>query len=261
MMDWNLGHYEHTAAQLLLAARIVIDRADPRGGEHVLDVGCGTGNATLLAAERGARVTGVDPAPRLLAVATAEATERGLEASFLEGDAAALPLADGAAEVVVSVFGVIFAADASVAAAELARVTARGGRIVLSAWIPEGPISESVAVARTAIARALSSPAGPAPFAWHDRRALAGLFDSHGFTVTLDQEHHAFTASSASAYLDAEFENHPLWVAGRALLEPRGEAQAVRERALEILQAGNEDRDRFSVTSRYVVATLTDSRP
>ena len=67
--DWGLGRYEDTAAQLEPAARAVVERAAPAAGEHVVDVGCGTGNAALLAAERGARVTGVDPAPRLLDVA------------------------------------------------------------------------------------------------------------------------------------------------------------------------------------------------
>lgn len=75
-LDWSLGNYEHTAAQLLPAARVVVDRAAPAAGERVADVGCGTGNAALLAAARGARVTGVDPAPRLLEVAREQAAAR-----------------------------------------------------------------------------------------------------------------------------------------------------------------------------------------
>jgi protein-L-isoaspartate O-methyltransferase len=47
--DWGVGHYEHTAAQLHPAARVVVDRAAPQPGERVVDVGCGTGNAALLA--------------------------------------------------------------------------------------------------------------------------------------------------------------------------------------------------------------------
>src|SRR4051794_13197189 len=128
--DWGLGRYEDTAGRLEPAARAVVERIAPAAGEAVVDVGCGTGNAALLAAERGARVTGIDPAPRLLEVARQAAAARGLDATFALGHAAALPLADGDADAVVSVFGVIFAPDPRAAAAEMARVTAPGGRIV-----------------------------------------------------------------------------------------------------------------------------------
>src|SRR5436305_15136046 len=111
-LDWSLGRYERTAGQLLPAARLVVERAAPAAGDRVVDVGCGTGNAALLAAERGARVTGVDPATRLLEVARERAAARGLDADFATGDAAHLPVGDGEADVVLSVFGVIFAPDA-----------------------------------------------------------------------------------------------------------------------------------------------------
>src|SRR5215217_3635803 len=122
--DWGVGRYEDTAAQLEPAARVVVDYAAPTAGEHVVDVGCGTGNAALLAAERGARVTGVDPSARLLEVASERAVARDLKAQFVEGEAAGLPIADGDADVVLSVFGVIFASDPRGAVAEMVRVTA-----------------------------------------------------------------------------------------------------------------------------------------
>ena len=89
--DWGLGRYEDTATRLEPAARVVVEAAAPVAGERVVDVGCGTGNAALLAAERGASVTGVDPAPRLLEVARAQAAARGLDATFAPGHAAELP--------------------------------------------------------------------------------------------------------------------------------------------------------------------------
>lgn len=254
-MDWSLGCYERTATQLLPAARAVVERAAPAEGERVVDIGCGTGNAALLAAQGGALVTGVDPAPRLLDVARERAASGRLDATFLSGEAGALPLFDGSADVVLSVFGVIFAPDPSAAAAEMARVSAPGGRILLSAWIPEGAISEVARLARETVAAARGAGAGPAPFAWHDRDAVAGLLEPHGFTVGVEEERLAFGAASPREYLDAEFENHPLWVAGRAVLEPRGEAAELRACALEILEAANEDPGAFRVTSRYVLVT------
>jgi SAM-dependent methyltransferase len=255
-LDWGIGRYEQIAELVLPAARVVVDQAAPAEGERVVDVGCGSGNAALLAAERGARVTGIDPAKRLLEVARGLAAERGLDADFLEGEAAELPLADGEADVVLSVFGVIFAPDPTAAAAETARVTAPDGRIVLSAWIPEGAISELARTWREAIGQALGQPAGPPPFAWHDSEALTGLLGPHGFEIARHEEHRiAFTAESPAGYLDRESSEHPLWVAGRAALEPRGEVEALRERGLAILEEANEDPDAFRVTSRYVVAT------
>jgi SAM-dependent methyltransferase len=255
-VDWSLGRYEGTAIQLEPAARVVVERAAPTAGERVVDVGCGTGNAALLAAERGARVTGVDPAPRLLEVARTRAAAGGLDATFALGDAAALPLADGEADLVLSVFGVIFAADPRAAAGEMARVTAPGGRIVLSAWIPSGAIHEATRVAGETVRKALGAPAGPPPFPWHERDALAGLLGPHGFAVSVDEERLAFTAASPRAYV-AEQADHPLAVAGRAVLAPLGPAasEALLDRMLGIYEDGNEDPEAFQVTSRYVVAS------
>jgi len=254
-LDWSVGRYEQIGEQLLPAARVAVDRAAPAEGEHVVDVGCGTGNASLLAAARGARVTGVDPAERLLEVARELARERGLDATFVSGEAAALPLRDGGTDLVLSVFGVIFASDPVAAAGELARVAGPSGRIILTAWIPAGAIFELARSSRQAVMDALGAPPGPPPFAWHDRRALAGLLGSHGFDVEIVEEQLAFTASSPREYLEVHSAQHPAWVAGRAVLEPLGRLDALREQALGILERDNEDPNAFRVTSRYVVAT------
>jgi SAM-dependent methyltransferase len=255
-VDWSAGSYEHIAAQLLPAARVCIDYAAPAPGERVIDVGCGTGNAALLAAERSARVTGVDPAARLLEVAGERARARGLEVHFIRGEAASLPLPDASADLVVSVFGVIFASDAQAAAAELARVAKPDGRIVLCAWIPEGALYEVIRVRREAMAAATGGAVGPPPFAWHDADALSGLFAPFGLSVALRAGSLPFTAASPQAFIEAEFRDHPMWVAGRAALEPRGEMEAMRDRALRILDAANEEPDGFQVNGRFVMATL-----
>jgi SAM-dependent methyltransferase len=255
-IDWSIGTYEHTAAQLLPTARVIVQHAAIQPGEHVADIGCGTGNGALLAAERGARVTGVDPAGRLLDVARAQAEERGFKASFVVGDASGIPLSDGEIDVVLSIFGVIFAPNPVVAATEMARVTAPGGRIVLSAWIPGGAISQIGRLFGMAVAKAVGAPPPPGPpFAWHERDALVGLFAPHGFEVSLEKHTHAFTASSLEEYLELELANHPLSVAGAAVLEPRGELQPLIDQARELLAAANEDPDAFRVTHSYVVVT------
>ena len=124
------------------ASGVVVERAAPQTSARVLDLGCGTGNAALLAAARGATVTGVDPAPRLLDVARARAVDHGVDITFALGEAAAVPMESGSVDVLLSVFGVIFAPNSVAAAAEMARVTAPHGRIVHSAWLPTGAVSQ-----------------------------------------------------------------------------------------------------------------------
>ena len=259
-MDWGIGSYESLAAQLLPAARVVVESAGLRPEERVLDLGCGTGNAALLAAERTGEVTGVDPASRLLEIARAQAAREGKTVTFLPGEAASLPVGDCAVDVILSVFALIFVPDPGAAAAEMSRVLAPGGRIVLSAWIPAGAMFEMTSTAADAARKAVGTPPGPAPFAWEQRDALLDLLGPHGFSVEVTHHALAFTASSAREFLDDQTQHHPMAVAGLRVLEQLGQAQAVRARLLAILQNGNEDAGKFRVTSRYVVATARRQR-
>jgi SAM-dependent methyltransferase len=252
-VDWGPGRYERIAAQMMPAASAVVASAAPGPDEHVLDVGCGTGNAAVLAGRRGARVTGVDPAERLLDVARERARAGDLDATFIRGEAASMPLPDADVDVVVSTFGVVFAPDATAAVAEIARVSAPAARVVLSAWMPGGAISVVAGIRAEALAGAAGSPDGPPAFAWHDRRALVELFGRFGFSVAAREEQLAFRAASAQDFIDAELRDHPLWIAAGVVLEPRGELQAARDRALGVLEAANEDPDGFCVTSRYAI--------
>ena len=257
-IDWGLGHYECTAAQLAPTSAVLVDRAAPKASERALDIGCGTGNAALLAAARGATVTGVDPAPRLLDVARARAGEHGVDITFARGEAGAIPMESGSVDVSLSVFGVVFAPDPFAAGAEIARVTAPRGRIVLSAWLPGGAVRQVVRMARETEMAALDAPPMPTPFAWHDRDALSALWAPHGFRVDIHPHSHVFTAASIDDYLQDHLIDHPLWVASRAMLEARGKHDVraeIVDRAREILTASNEDPDGFAVTSSYVVAT------
>jgi SAM-dependent methyltransferase len=253
---WHLGKYELIALQLLPAAQVAIDILDPGDGETIVDVGCGTGNASLLAAERGASVIGVDPAERLLEVAATAAEDRDLDAEFVMGEAASMPISNAEADGVVSVFGVIFAPDPAAAAAELARVTKSAGRIVIAAWIPGGPISDAVRLSRETLAEVKGDPPPAPPFAWHERDSLSGLFEPHGFSVSLTEHPLPFRAPSIDEFMRIEGENHPLAVAARPVLEEAGRADEVREGMRRIYEEANEDPDGFRITSRFVVAEL-----
>jgi len=254
--DWGVGRYESTAARLLPVAREVVRRAAIGAGERVLDLGCGTGNAALLAAEHTADVVGVDPAERLLEVARKRAAELGSSAGFRAGSAAAIPCAEASADVLLSVFAVIFAPDPSAAAAEMARVLAPGGRILLSAWPPRGVLQDVNGAAAGMVKAALGAPDGPPPFGWHDLDALSALFAPHGLRVQLAEVSVEFTAPSVDDYLDEQASTHPLAVSGFAVLQRHGRAEELRERLRQILEAANEDPGAFRLTSPYVVATV-----
>lgn len=257
--DWGLGQYETIAAQLLPAAKAVVETVGLRSGERVVDVGCGTGNAALLAAEYETDVIGVDPAARLIQVAAGRAALLGASATFHLGRAEALPLDDGSADVILSVFGVIFASDAHAVATEIDRVLKPDGRIAISAWLPSGAIFAMNSTAAESVRRALGAPSQPRPFAWHGADALARLLQPHGFMLSLEERELAFTAASAREFLDQQLKDHPLAVAGMAILDKVGQARRVRENLLAILDGSNEVSSGFRVTSRYVIATASRS--
>jgi SAM-dependent methyltransferase len=190
----------------------------------------------------------------LLEVARARATAKGYEIAFREGTAEALPVPDTSVDILLSVFGVIFTPDPQRAVAELTRVTANPGRIVLTAWLPGGAMSEVANVSRTAVFRALGQ-APPPPFAWHDRATLVNLFEPHGFSVELEEARLVHRGASLDEYVRDIIDVHPLAVAGHLLLEAKGEAQRLRRKTRTILAEANEDPERFAVTSRYVLAT------
>lgn len=169
------------AEKLVDASTAVIEWAAPLGGENVLDVATGTGNAALLAAARGARVIGVDFEPRLLAVARERASRQGDDVEWREADAAATGVEDSWADVATSVFGVMFVADQAAAARELARVAKPGARVVLASWSPGSFIPAMGA----ALAGFLPPPPAPTlpPSRWGDPVELGRLLTTAGLTV------------------------------------------------------------------------------
>lgn len=135
---WATGDFNVIALSILAASEDLIAAVDPQPGQQVLDVACGSGNAALVAARRYCDVTGIDYVQPLIARARQRAAAEGSRIDFSEGDAQALPVADAAFDVVVSVFGVMFAPDQERAAAELLRACRSGGRIGLANWPPDG---------------------------------------------------------------------------------------------------------------------------
>lgn len=160
---WATGDFHEIARQNVCMAEALCELADPRGGQRVLDVACGSGTAALVAARRYCEVTGIDYVPALIDRARRRAEVDGLDAEFRVGDAQALPFADETFDVVLSVYGVQFAPDQEAAARELLRVCRPGGTIGLATPIPEGWSGDFFAVN----ARYMPPPPGlQSPLRW-----------------------------------------------------------------------------------------------
>ena len=139
---WAAGDYAAVGTRLLPTAELLCEAVDLRAGERVLDVACGNGNAALAAARRFCRVVGVDFVPALLDRARQRADAEGLDVTFQEADAEALPFPDASFDVVLSTCGAMFAPDQEQTARELLRVCRPGGRIGMVNWVPDSYVGE-----------------------------------------------------------------------------------------------------------------------
>jgi SAM-dependent methyltransferase len=178
---WASGDFSVIARQVVPVSEALCLAADPRPGERVLDLACGSGNAALAAARRYCDVTGVDFVPALIERAQDRASVQGTPVQFEVGDAQALRFTDASFDVVLSVFGVMFAADQEKAAREVLRVCRPGGRIGLASWMPEGWGGDLLATHT----RYLPSPPGlPSPLRWGTEEGVAALVGAGATSVT-----------------------------------------------------------------------------
>jgi SAM-dependent methyltransferase len=167
---WESGDFGEIARTIEGVAEAFMAQLPIKAGARVLDLACGTGNLALIAARRGCVVSGIDIASNLIAQARTRANAANLIINFQEGDAEALPFADGQFDASVSMFGVMFAPRPSVVTAELRRVTKPGGHVALANWTPEGFIGQMFKIFK---AHLPPPPAGvPSPMLWGDEATV-----------------------------------------------------------------------------------------
>src|SRR6184192_987016 len=138
---WEKGDFTRIADTMRENGEALVRQLGITKGLRVLDLGCGDGTTAIPAAKLGADVLGVDIARNLVEAGNRRAREQGLtNCRFQEGDASNLEqLQDHAFDVVISIFGAMFAPKPFEVAKEMVRVTRRGGRIVMGNWIPNDP--------------------------------------------------------------------------------------------------------------------------
>jgi SAM-dependent methyltransferase len=182
---WGTGPYQNITETISDIHELVMQRLRPQPEERFLDLACGTGAVSELAAATGAGVTGLDLAPGLIETARERALERGIDVEYVVGDIEQLPFDDGSFEVVSSTCGIMFTPDHRASASELARVAASGGRIGLANWSPEGAIPKMFAVMQP------FQPPPPEgvgnPFSWGHEQHVRDLL---GDTFELEFERH-----------------------------------------------------------------------
>src|SRR3989442_4622606 len=210
---WEKGDFTRIAQSMRESGEAVVESLGVNSGLKVLDLGCGDGTTALPAARRGADVLGVDIARNLVEAGNRRAQEHGLtNLRFREGDACNLSeLAADTFDLVVSIFGAMFAPKPFDAAKEMVRVTRPGGRIVMGNWIPNDP----TLVAQILKISASYSPPPPegfiSPMTWGiennvtERFAGAGVPNDH---ITCVRDPYTFNFPSAPSELVAAFRKY-----------------------------------------------------
>lgn len=251
---WASGDYPAISERIASAGLTAVERSEISDDDEVLDVACGTGNATIPAAERGATVTGLDLTPELLEAGRAAAAESGVEIEWVEGDAEDLPFEDGSFDVVLSVFGCMFAPDHQAAADEIARVLRPGGRIAICSWTPEGSVGRSF---MTIGAHMPKPPEGfQPPVLWGTEEHVRGLFEGSGLELAFDGAEVDYQFDSAEEAIEELSSKLGPLVSAKAALETEGKWEALRDDLVALTEGLNtSDQGDLRYPGQYLVVT------
>jgi SAM-dependent methyltransferase len=204
-------------------------------------------------------VTGLDITPELLDKAKAAASAAGVEIEFVEGDAGAMPFADGSFERVISLFGCMFVPDHKQAAAELTRVLAPGGKLAVLGWTPDGVNGQMFAVSSRHMP---PPPEGfQPPILWGDEDHIREIFDGTGVELSFERAVVAQRLDSMEAAMSWLENDVPPTVAAKAVLEPQGKWEALRADLAALYESSATTDDDGSVTLEAEYLVTKGSRP
>jgi len=210
---WEKGDFTRIAASMRESGEALVQGFRITSGLKVLDLGSGDGTTALPAAKLGANVLGVDIARNLVEAGNRRAQEQGLtNIRFQEGDASNLhQLADQTFDLVVSIFGAMFAPRPFAVAREMVRVTRPGGRIIMGNWIPNDP----TLVAQILKISSAYSPPPPdgfiSPMTWGIEDNVIERFSGAGVPsekIAFSRDTYAFKFSGAPAEFVTLFKNY-----------------------------------------------------
>jgi SAM-dependent methyltransferase len=210
---WEKGDFTRIAATMRESGEELVAGLGITKGLKVLELGCGDGTTALPEARLGADVLGVDIASNLVAAGNRRAQAEGLtNVRFQEGDATNLSeLADRSFDLVVSIFGAMFAPKPFDVAKEMVRVTKPGGRIVMGNWIPGDP----TLVAQILKISSAYSPPPPegfiSPMTWGIEANVIERFGAAGVPagkISFSTETYTFRSPGAPSAFVADFRNY-----------------------------------------------------
>jgi ubiquinone/menaquinone biosynthesis C-methylase UbiE len=196
---WSSGDYAVVGTTLQIVGEELCEALDLRGGQRVLDVAAGNGNATLAAARRWCNVVSTDYIGALLERGRVRANADGLSVEFREADAEALPFDDASFDAVLSTYGVMFTPNQDRAAAELIRVCKHGGKIGLANWTPEGFIGQLFKT----LGKHLPPPAGArSPALWGTEARIKEMFGPSASHIRAERRNFVFRYRSPEHFVE-----------------------------------------------------------
>jgi SAM-dependent methyltransferase len=210
---WEKGDFTRIAQSMRASGEALVETLGITEGLDVLDLGCGDGTTAIPAAQLGANVLGVDIARNLVEAGNARVHEFGLtNIRFQEGDASELSdLEDDSFDLVVSIFGAMFAPRPFDVAREVVRVTRPGGRIVMGNWIPGDP-TLAAQILRISSAYAPPPPEGfVSPMTWGVEDDVIERFTAAGVpeeNISFERDTYTFDFPAQPSELVSEFRSY-----------------------------------------------------
>jgi SAM-dependent methyltransferase len=252
---WMAGNYDYFSRFMESSAVEFLARLPLREGDRLLDVACGSGQLALLAARRGAQVTGVDIAANSIEAARGRAGSEGLDAKFEEGDAEELPYRDESFDLVASIYGAMFAPRPERVARELVRVCRRGGTIGMANWTKGGFIGHMLQT----IGKFVAPPGMPSPLLWGDEATVRERFGNTVTNLRLTRTHYRFDyAFTPEGVVDFFRDNYgPAHRAFSAL--PQTDQASLRKALVELWSGANQSGEpgRTIVDAEYLEVLAT----
>jgi SAM-dependent methyltransferase len=260
---WEKGDFTRIAATMRESGEALVQRLGITKGLKVLDLGCGDGTTALPEAKLGADVLGIDIARYLVEAVNRRAEERGLKTLKLqEGDSSNLEqLPDKSFDLVISIFGAMFAPKPFEVAREMVRVTRPGGRIVMGNWIPNDP----TLVAQILKISSNYTPPPPegfvSPMTWGIESNVIERFAGAGVpaeNISFARDTFTFNfPGKPSAFVD-EFRKYygPTMTAFEAA-EKKGRAADLKKELEELFDTQNKNQDTTSIPATFLRVTVT----